>query len=332
MFSWFKQFVSGDQPMAFAPQKRWWATEFPDWAQPMQTPERFQAFMDGVARYFAKRNMPSHIHPAGTVHPDPNQVEKAWGLGNLLQSCATRHPDEFAGLIASHFDLMERAHALEPQFSAKLEKWEFAKPRLRVRLWDAEMQQALVKTVTRQTIPGLITALSIDLPESIQTVSQELAGKWDKTPTELFDVARENTWEAVNPKPKLLDAEHFGTIQVLEEDSYYTASMALQIDRMPALLGEHGVFLSVPTRGGMLALPFHAVSELDLLGPLIRFTRHCFEQGPGSVSYRIWWYRLGTWHEIPYESDPERISVLPPVEFERYLSGIKPDDADEAED
>lgn len=326
MFSWLKQLASRNQPVVFAAQDRWWATEFPDWAAAMETPERFQAFMDGVAGYFTKRNLSAHIHPAGAVHPDPKQVEKMWGLGNLLQTCATRTTNEFAGLIAAHFDLLERADAQGEQLALKLNDWEYARPRLRIRLWDSEIREALAKTITRESIPGLITALSVDLPEAIQTVSHDLAKKWDKTPVELFDIARENTWDAVHPAPKLLDPTNLGNIHVVEDDSYYTASIALQIDRLPQLLGPHGVFLSVPTRGGMLALPFNTMADLQFLAHLVRFTRHCFEQGPGSVSYRIWWYRTGTWYEIPYESDPERISILPPVEFEKYLSTIAPEE------
>lgn len=331
MFSWLKQLGMRNQPVVFAAQDRWWATEFPDWAEPMGTPERFQAFMDGVVRYFEKRNISAHVHVSGVVHPDPKHVEKTWGLGNLLQTCATRLPHEFGGLIAAHFDLLERADTQGQQLALKLNDWEYARPRLRIRLWDTEVREALARTITRETIPGLISALSVDLPEAIQTVSQEQALKWDKTPVELFDIARENTWDAVKPKPKLLDAANLGNIQVIEDDSYYTASVALQIDRLPKLLGPHGVFISVPTRGGMLALPFHKMADLQLLAHLVRFTRHCFEQGPGSVSYRIWWYRTGTWHEIPYESDPERISILPPIEFEKYLSTIAPDESQESE-
>ncbi|MBL8876514.1 MAG: hypothetical protein JNM86_12025 [Phycisphaerae bacterium] len=329
MFSWLKQFGSRKQPVVFAAQDRWWATEFPDWAQSMGTPERFHAFMDGVVAYFAKRGLSAHVHPSGVVHPDPNHIEKTWGLGNLLQTCATRQSEEFPGLIAAHFDLLERADTQGQQLALKLNDWEYARPRLRIRLWDTEVREALAKTITRESIPGLITALSVDLPEAIQTVSHDLAKKWDKTPVELFDIARENTWDAVHPAPKLLDAANLGNIHVVEDDSYYTASIALQIDRLPTLLGPHGVFISVPTRGGMLALPFNRMADLQFLAHLVRFTRHCFEQGPGSVSYRIWWYRTGTWHEIPYESDPERISILPPIEFEKYVSTIAPEESDE---
>lgn len=332
MLSWFSKRSSSGQPMAFPPQERWWATEFPDWARPLETPERLGAFLDGVAAYFTKRNLPSHIHPSGAVFPNPNDLDEAWGLANLLQSCADRAPAEFPGLIAAHFDLLDRARTQRDQLTAKLADWDFARPRIRIRLWDDEMRQALLQTITRESIPGLLSALAIDLPETIDTVSTSLARTWDKTPVELFDIARENTWNAVKPRPKLLSPEHLGTIHIVEEDSYYTASIALQIDRLPQLIGEHGVFISVPTRGGMLALPFNAMPDLQLLAHMIRFTRHAFEHGPGSVSHRLWWYRMGTWHEIPYESDPERISVLPPPEFEKYVSTIAPQDPDDPEE
>lgn len=318
--------------MAFTPQDRWWDSDFPDWAALLETPERFRAFIDGVAAYFAKRQLSAHIHPSGVVHPDPNNIEQTWGLANLVQICATRTPAEFPGLIASHFDLLERAATQHQLLASKIADWEYTRPRLRIRLWDEEVRHALGNSVTRETIPGLLSALAIDLPESIDTVSTDLLRTWDKTPVELFDIARENTWDAVKPKPKPLAPEHLGTIQIVEEDSYYTASIALQIDRLPQLLGPHGAFLSVPSRGGMLALPFHTMTDLQLLAHMIRFTRHVFEQGPGSISHRLWWYRLGTWHEIPYESDPERISVLPPPAFEQYLSTAVPEDPDSPDD
>lgn len=332
MISWFRKLGASNRPMAFSPQARWWDSDFPDWAAPMESPERFRAFLDGVSAYFAKRNLSAHIHPSGVVHPDPNNVEQTWGLANLLQICADRSAAEFPGLIASHFDLLERATVQHQQFASKLANWDYARPRLRIRLWDEDARQALANSIIRETIPGLITALAIDLPESIETVSHDLARSWDKTPVELFDVARENTWDAVKPKPKFLSPENLGAIQIVEEDSYYTASIALQIDRLPQLLGPHGVFFSIPTRGGMLALAFHNMADLQLLAHMIRFTRHCFEQGPGSISHRLWWYRLGTWHEIPYESDPERISIMPPPEMERYLSTIAPEGSDDSDD
>jgi len=286
----------------------------------MKTVEDFQLFMDGVEAYFARRNIPVTINIEGTVTPHDGVM--TYGLSNLVQTCAQynmRDADILRARIAEHFDTMLRTSDFDGKRRKQLEDWEFAMPRLRVRLWDMDTGPFLKSAVTSEDIPGLATTLSVDFPESVDSVSQEAAKKWRCGETELLRIALGNTLRSFSAEAKQIDAERFGPMQVVEAESFYSSAAALDIERYPDLLGPRGAFITIPTRPQVFALPVETAGDMRFVSELVRFTRWCFEMGPGSVSQRLWWYREGKWLAVAYDADGPNITIKPPEELQSYL-------------
>lgn len=331
MPGWFSRvFGSGDSDSGPGGASRgpsdpapWWEGEFPEWALVLKRPDRFSLFMSTVDRYFSKRGIRIVIHPDGMVVMPPTAPLKGqFGLANLMQSCAQRETSDWNGLVAAHFDALARSQAQQQEFDDKLKRWEFAGARLRVRLWDTEDTPFPEAAVASEDIPGLTTALVVDLPEAIRTVSRDEAKAWGRGVAELFREARDNVMREVCPEVCPYDPQEPDGLLIVEADSFYTASVALDAESVPGLLGEHGVFLSMPVRNGLLAWRFNALADVQGIGPLVRATRLLFEEGPGSISSRVWWLRNGAWHEIGYESGPEHVAVIPPAALVEYLNGL----------
>ncbi|MBS0191962.1 MAG: hypothetical protein U0573_04515 [Phycisphaerales bacterium] len=279
--------------------------------------------MNVVEDYFVRRGIAVTISREGTVTPTGS--ESVYGLQNLLQNCAwadARDLSEMRGRVADHFDTMTRAQDQNRKFTEQLESWEFAKPRLRVRLWDVEVGSFLTNSVTRSDIPGLATTLSVDLPESIDSVSPERAAKWHRTDSELFEIALENTMKSFAAEATTIDSSRFGPAQVVQADSFYSAGAALELEKYPALLGPHGAFVTIPTRAQVFALPLETAGDLAFVGEFIRFACWCFQQGPGSVSKRLWWYRDGRWFEIAYKVEGTHTAIMPPEELQKYMMEV----------
>lgn len=316
--NWFRRLAGAKAPTH---QERWWETDFPDWARPIGNQARFTAFMDAVHRYFAMRGTPVFLHYEGSVH-HLDGAEGSLGLGNLLQICATHETDQFRGVVAGHFDMIERIDS--QTHASKTQNWDQVKDRLRLRLWEDDDNPIIPISALRRDIPHLATVLSTDWPEAIQTVPKDIAAGWGRSEHELFSLAMQQTWDSVKPKSVALEMGDIEGMYLVEADSYYTASVVLEIEKLPELIGEYGVFVSVPTRHAVLAVPFHNAEDIGKLVHLMGFTRHLFEAGPGSISHRVWWRHDGTWREIDYESDPQRLQVMPPKELIELLERIGP--------
>jgi hypothetical protein len=331
MRGWFRRVFGGGEsgpPGGGGSSSRWWHADFPDWAAVMRTPDRFAAFMDAVERYFVRRKMVAMIQPEGVVvMAEGSPLPGTLGLANLMQSCALHELDEWNGLVAAHFDAIARSHAQRDRYDAQVKEWGFVSPRLRIRLWDKEEAPQLPHSVLSEDIPGLLTALVVDLPEAIRSVSAGERAGWGRPDRELFRIARDNVLREVQPEARPFDPERPDGLLIVEADSFYTASAALDAERVPGLLGQHGVFFSLPVRHGMLAWRFNALEDVQGIGPLARATRRLFDEGPGSLSPRIWWFRAGACIEVGYESSPEHVAVIPPAALAEYLRDLAQGDA-----
>lgn len=304
----------------------WWTAEFPEWGGVMKTHDRFARFMNAVERYFSRRGMtPEYARDGVLLLPAGSAIIGQLGLANLIQSCAQRPDDEFPGLVAAHFDAVSRSQAQQAEYEAKLKDFAFAAPRLRVRLWDGEELVIDSRIASREDIPGLTTTLVVDLPEAIRSVRRDEVQGWGRDEAELFRTARDNVIREVNAEVKPLDPSRPDGLQIIEADSFYTASAALDADRVPGLTGEHGVFVSMPVRHGMLAWRFNSPEDLEGVELLIRATRLLFEEGPGSLSRRVYWHRDGRWCEIAYESGEDHVTIIPPPELVAYIEGLRED-------
>ena len=259
--------------------------EVPEWAAPLGTARRLERFESAVLDDLRRRPLQAEYR-AGVVVPQgpASQASQGWGLANLAQLCAGIPEFRWPAVIAHHFDLIVRVGSQEARLERELKDYANARPQLVPRLWDEQAAGDIQdRAVWRRDIPGLLTVLSIDLPESIRTVNRELLEGWGVGEDQAFARAFDNL-DALTDRT--INAVELGGGQRLLEirgPSYYTASLALKMDTLPELSGPHGAFVGLPTRHMLLSLPFSSPQTMEKLHLLLLATRAAEQQGPGAL-------------------------------------------------
>lgn len=282
----------------------------PEWAAFFRAPARLERFEAAVLRYFEQRNARVAVED-GWVRPMEGP-QGAWGLTNVGQACAAEEDEtQWPGLIAHHFDMMFRVR--ESADALREESGDFARVRDRItlRLWEPYIIER-VPVVSREDVPGLLTVLSIDSEEAVQTVKPDVAALWGIDEHALFDLALENTRRLLGEVTvQSIDGTRLKALG--SDNGYYLATLALDVDAFPGLFGRHGAFIAVPQRGVILAVPFDTLEDsVEGLSQLMHFTTGLERDGPGSLSRRVYWRHEGTWTEIPYEIADSALNVSPP--------------------
>lgn len=263
------------------------------------------------------------VCPAGATAREMG--EHKWGLGNLLQACARAAEDEWTGLVNRHFEMVLSAQRATMNIDLDSFDYGVVASQLVVRLWDQDAfaDKAVKDTlIFRRDIPGLMTVLSMDMPEAVRTVPTTEAEMWGRGRDELFAAAIENVKRLAEAKTDAHELGDGGVVVSVLGDSHFVASLALSIDSRPELISKHGAFVGLPTRHVMLAAPFGGLDAFKSLQHLIMITRKWCEDGPGSLSPRVWWYREGVWHEIACEVDGDRLNVTPPPELVELMNEL----------
>lgn len=300
-------------------QEQWWNDQFPDWALPLGTPERFRSFMNLIDGYFRKKGLKVEITPDGVRTSEPESV---FGYDNLLQSCVGLDVVAMKQQVTGHFDSLMRGLLDSDALALQLHDWNFAKDRLRIRLWDETHFHKQVQGVVRKDVPGLLSVLSIDTPDSIMTAGDDLPKRWNVEIDELFRIALANSLAEFNPDRHLFQSERPDGPFALEDQSLCFASLVLDPAKLQELCGKHGAFIALPIRNTILVAPFVTLADMSDLNVIYGLCVGIHKQGPGSLSERVWWVKDGRWIEIDISMHEKRIVVRPPEEFVEYLNQI----------
>jgi len=160
------------------------------------------------------------------------------------------------------------------------------------------------------------------LPDSIKSVHREIAEKWGRDSDELFAAAEQNVREMCEVETEEVSLEDM-TLKIVQGESPYVASLAIDLQRFPGLEGPHGAFVGIPIRHAIVALPWIEPKGFAKVHNLMRIVAGMEHDGPGSVSSRMYWYRKGEWTEIPFEiKDDGELAVRPPDTFMKYLEKV----------
>jgi hypothetical protein len=302
----------------------------PAWASFFGTAERYERFEAGVRRYFLARGQRAVIQEGLLRVVDvsggrPSAKEGQLGLGNVAQVCAQSDESEWGTIIARHFDGVEKA--MSERRGLEGVAYEDVAHRLCVRLWERDDLKVGREAVTREDLPGILSTLCLDEPESIRTVPADEVAHWGMSHGALIDAALKNLERLAPLNKRAIHLGEGARLHVLGGDSFFTCAWAVRLDELDETVGEHGTLFSVPTRHMVLALPFEGVATLRHLGDLVQATRGMERDGPGSLSPRVFWRPPGEdararTMEIPYTLGENALNVSPPPEFVEYLNNL----------
>jgi hypothetical protein len=106
-------------------------------------------------------------------------------------------------------------------------------------------------------------------------------------------------------------------------DHFFAASHALLLDERLPPGAEHGAVFGVPQRHAFLYAPILDLGVIQVINRMVAATSSLFDQGPGSISPSLYWWRRGSVTALLSEFDGRRVAFAPPEEFVDVLNRLE---------
>jgi hypothetical protein len=238
-------------------------------------------------------------------------------LAALADACREKTPNDWDTVLAEQL----------AQVTADLDAFDLAdfdriKDSLRLQL-GISPGIAVEQTICRENLPGVETVLVLDLPMAVRTINPNEAAGWNVSSDELFQIALDHIRGMPTPKIEEIELDDRLTALVMTGESPFVASQVLLLEEYPKLLGPFGAIIAVPTWHILLSHPIHSRATQDALFPMAWIATRRWNDGPGSVTPRLYWYRNGRFTHLPYEFNGERFRLHPPKQFADMLASIR---------
>ena len=294
--------------------------EVPAWAS-FFTAKEYSVFMKHVDSYFHKLNV-EYIIEDGAVSVGENSYGFALlGLHNIAQMCKQADLKNYGDLIADHFNSMSRINLFQKEFDDMAADFEKVGKYIAVRLFDTEYVSHLEEEnrVTRNFAEDIVAMLVFDQPDSIVNIKPEQIVPWGKTVDELFEIGRGNV---KNSYPVNVKEEKVGDhmIWFVMADHSYVSSFVFDIADYPQVVGSYGSLVSIPNRHTVLAYPIDSLEVLGALNGMLYLTSRMYEDGPGSITDKLYWYKDGQIINLPHRREDGKLIFAPPQIFVDVLN------------
>ena len=308
MFSFFKKKES-DEPV-------------PEWAYFFSASE-YNTFVQELENYFMHLNIPFELGN-GVANVDENVFGfGVLGLTNVAQMCKQENPKQYKTTIASHFDALIRSRQFEETFNAIADTFEEIRKYIGVRLYDHSYVDKIGKDrVFGKDVAGDIYAMIVfDLPDSIVNIKPAQVTAWGKTVDELFDIGLENIR---NTYPIAVSSIEFGGFNcwIGQGDHFFTPNIILDLENRKELIGSKGALIGIPHRHVALIYPIETIEVITAINGLIPVIYGMNEEGPGSLSNQLFWYKDGVFTQLPYSIQEGEMKFTPPANFVALLNEL----------
>ncbi|MER5890671.1 immunity 49 family protein [Streptomyces sp. NPDC001941] len=234
-----------------------------------------------------------------------------YGLHHLAQRCARTPEDEWPALVAGHFDRLRQASPGGEDARALLDG---AHPRL---LPTDALTPDLAGQLryTRPVADGLVLAHALDGPTSVRILTDADVARAGAP--ELDAAARENLMR-VPVRHEEVDVAGRARMVTVFGDSPFVAGQALYLARAAhQVTGEDlpdgGALVVVPNRHLYAYHPVADGSVVDALNGLAAYGLRAYQEGPGSLSPRVyWWYRGQLTSLTAIDEETRSFTLRPP--------------------
>jgi hypothetical protein len=293
----------------------------PAWAS-FFAPAQWERFLMAVAHELSTRQLP-FIYLGGTMQVTlANGQNAQLGLGNLAQICHQVQEREWRELIAHHFNIVLDGMQDDADAEALLTDFSKVQPQLFVRLISLESISRENLAVARNDIPGLISYLAVDLPSTVRSISAGEIEPWGKMPGELYEIALNNVRTKSVTQVERFTAETGIELITVSGEDFFVASHTLLLHEHPDWLGAYGSLLIIPTRHTFLVYPINDMLFTRAIQYLAMMATGMEQEGPGSITRKMYWYADGQYVEIPYTCVKTKVEVTPPPEFITLMNRI----------
>ncbi|TGB14668.1 hypothetical protein E2651_05330 [Streptomyces sp. MZ04] len=249
------------------------------------------------------------------------QDGRTYSLHNLAQQCRHAPEDRWPALVEAHFTAL-REGSQGGESAAELLRGVHA------RLLPADSigpEFAGAMRYARVVAEGLVFAYALDMPTSVRILTDadvERAGL-----EELGQAAYANLMGV----PVEHDEVSVGGRALLHSvygDSPFVASKALFLSEAArqvtgAALPDAGALVVMPTRHLLAYHPIADGSVVDALNGLASYALGAHEDGPGSLSPRVYWWHQGSLTSLTViDHDTLTFSLRPPPELLGLMKGL----------
>jgi hypothetical protein len=309
----------------FGKRKNPAATDVPAWAD-FLSPVEYFLFTATVLKYFARQKVKASINDGLVILPKDSPFEMNMGLTNLAQLCHQSAQAEWMTLVTSHFETGKRARQEEKLLAAKLNDLDYSMPLLSVRIYSADYIEnvGFEYVVSRPLAEDIHAVLVFDLPSSIQNLQPNQAEAWGFSNDELFDIAIRQTSNKYSyhlSEQPLKDEK----LWFVGGEHFFTASILMEMEKYPQLLGVHGSLVALPNRHAAIFYPIESTGLVYAINQLLPITIGMYGEGPGSLSDQLYLMRENAMTRIPYELSNGQLKVYPSEELASLLSVLGAD-------
>lgn len=295
----------------------------PEWAN-FFTAKEHSFFITEIEKYFNDLSVRYGIFD-GFVQVEGGQWEfNQLGLVNVGQVCKQDNPWNYRQIIQDHFDALKSSYEFNLEFDKLITDFDKVKKYLAVRLYSKEYfeQFGLQNTIGDFLSDDLYSTLVFDLPYSISNVKPEQAAKWTIDHTELFKIGIENVKQ--NHSWEITQEEMNGfKIWFIQSDHFFAPNIIFDLKHRIGLTSEHGMLIGIPHRHAVLIYPIKDLEVVTAINGLIPIIHGMNQEGPGSITNELYYFKDGLLTNIPYELSENKMEISPPEIFLNVLNSFK---------
>ncbi|MEU9115967.1 immunity 49 family protein [Streptomyces sp. NPDC048483] len=242
-------------------------------------------------------------------------------LRNLAQMCRHAAQDRWPELVAAHFASLREA-SQGGESAEELLRGTHARL-LSVESFTREMADSM--RYARVVADGLVFAYALDGPTTVRILTDGDVARAGLP--ELGEAAYANLMripvehEEVSFKGRALLHSVYGDSPFIASKALFLSELARRVTGKP--LPDAGALVVVPTRHLLAYHPIVDGSVADAINDLAMYAFGAHEDGPGSLSPRVyWWHRGGLTSLTVIDHDTRIFSLKPPPELLGMMKGL----------
>lgn len=296
--------------------------EIPNWAYFFDV-EEYQEFTRALQHYFSSKNIEYIVENGVLATNDKSFGYESLGLTNVAQVCKQNEKKRYREIVKDHFDTMIRTLQFEKDFRAIVDDFEQVEYYIGVRIYpDEHISHVGENNVLGKKLAGDLFALLVfDLPDTIMNIKPEHAEKWNKSTDELFALGINNIKEKYRMEISEQTFDDF-KFWFIDSPHFFTSNIIFDFEDHSELVGSNGSLVGLPHRHVAIIYPIENLEVIHAINMLIPTIYGMHEEGPGSVSNKLFWFHNGELKNLPYEITDDSLSFTPPKEFTDMLNNL----------
>lgn len=260
----------------------------------------------------------------GSVVQSTNPKEMILGLTTLAQVCHGWPRLRWEEIVQTHFlNLFGEVASLDD-----MREFALNQDQLKVRLYPDDFASGTAhEFLVRPFAESIVAVLTVDTPTAVTVPARRDIEAWGPSEEDLFAMAYANTkaeTEELRDSVTAFELDQGVVVSAVLGDSFFTATAVLWLDDILGPLPSEGALVALPHRHMILIHELRDIGAIRAVNHLIPMARKYFDEGPGSLSRHLYWWRDGVIRWLPASWEEGSIKFFPPADFVAALETLPP--------